>query len=328
MTMKRILTFSAAAILCLTAAAIPAKRGLFPYTLPDGSVIMIQNHGDEFYHYTTDRDGNVIELGGDGFFHPGQKPSNPETFLSIARRRAAMQARKKALTRASAEDFPMTFGTHRIPVLLVNFKDKSFKRSLKSILSIENLAGVISALLFLLYLAGNIMQPKPESARIGLSLVDYGRFPLVLLLQELSWGLWIVFLFKSNKKEPLLWAASICLFIFPFIEVGRFNDLCTRGSMPALLCLCVLLIRQLISVLERSEKRIIPLTALIFSLLLSGAFFIPEEVHLPDISKGILTSEHNWWGFNNSIEFYTMNDWTRYQYISWGENSISDFILR
>ena len=207
-------------------------------------------------------------------------------------------------------------------------KDKSFKRSLKSILSIENLAGVISALLFLLYLAGNIMQPKPESARIGLSLVDYGRFPLVLLLQELSGGLWIVFLFKSNKKEPLLWAASICLFIFPFIEVGRFNDLCTRGSMPALLCLCVLLIRQLISVLERSEKRIIPLTALIFSLLLSGAFFIPEEVHLPDISKGILTSEHNWWGFNNSIEFYTMNDWTRYQYISWGENSISDFILR
>ena len=172
------------------------------------------------------------------------------------------------------------------------------------------------------------MQPKPESARIGLSLVDYGRFPLVLILQELSWGLWIVFLFKSNKKEPLLWAASICLFLFPFIEVGRFNDLCTRGSMPALLCLCVLLIRQLISVLERSEKRIIPLTALIFSLLLSGAFFIPEEVHLPDISKGILTSEHNWWGFNNSIEFYTMNDWTRYQYISWGENSISDFILR
>ena len=207
-------------------------------------------------------------------------------------------------------------------------KDKSFKSSLKRILSIENLAGVISAVLFLLYLAGNIMQPKPESARIGLSLIDYGKFPLVLLLQELSWGLWIVFLFKSNKKEPLLWAASICLFIFPFIEVGRFNDLCTRGSMPALLCFCVLLIKQLISVLERSEKRIIPLTLLVLALLLSGAFFIPEEVHLPDSSKGVLTSEHNWWGFNDSAEFYTMNDWTRYQYLSWGENSISDFILR
>ena len=207
-------------------------------------------------------------------------------------------------------------------------KDKSFKSSFRSILSIENLAGVISALLFLLYLAGNIMQPKPESARIGLNLIDYGRFPLVLLLQELSWGVWILILFRSNKKEPLLWAASICLFIFPFIEVGRFNDLCTRGSIPALLCLCVLLIKELISVLERSEKRIIPLTALILSLLLAGAFFIPEEVHLPDSSKGILTSEHNWWGFNNSLEFYTMNDWTRYQYISWEENSLSDFILR
>lgn len=207
-------------------------------------------------------------------------------------------------------------------------KNKSFKNSLKSILSIENLAGVISAALFLLYLSGNILQSKPDSARIGLSLIDYSKFPLVLLLQELSWGLWIVFLFKSNKKEPLLWAASICLFIFPWIEVGRFNDLCTRGSMPALLCFCVLLIRQLISVLERSEKRIIPITILILALLLSGAFFIPAEVHLSDSSKGVLTAEHNWWGFNDSVEFYTMNDWTRYQYISWGENSISDFIFR
>ena len=27
-------------------------------------------------------------------------------------------------------------------------------------------------------------------------------------------------------------------------------------------------------------------------------------------------------------DFYTMNDWTRYQYISWEENPVCDFILR
>lgn len=207
-------------------------------------------------------------------------------------------------------------------------KDKSYRKSLKSLLSIENLAGIISASLFLLYLAGNIMHPKPESARTGLSLIDYSSLPLVFILQELSWGLWILFLFKTNKKEPLLWAASLCLFIFPFVEVGRFNDFCTRGSMPALLCLCFLLLNQLISVLERSEKRIIPLTALILSLLLSGSFFIPSELHLPDNSKGILTPEYNWWEFEDSIEFYTMNEWTIFQYISWNDNSISNYILR
>ena len=207
-------------------------------------------------------------------------------------------------------------------------KDKNIKSSLKSIVSPENIAGVISGVLFLLYLAGNIMQTKPASARIGLNLVDYGRFPLVLILQELSWGLWILFLFKTNKKEPLLWAASLCLFIFPFIEVGRFNDLCTRGSMPAMLCLCVLLIKLLINVLERSDKRLIPLTAIVLGLLISGAFFIPEEIHLPDSSKGVITPEYNWWGFDSSVEFYTMNDWTRYQYVCWEENALSDFILR
>ena len=98
--------------------------------------------------------------------------------------------------------------------------------------------------------------------------------------------------------------------------------------MPALLCLCFLLLNQLISVLERSEKRIIPLTALILSLLLSGSFFIPSELHLPDNSKGILTPEYNWWGFEDSIEFYTMNEWTIFQYISWNDNSISNYILR
>ena len=207
-------------------------------------------------------------------------------------------------------------------------KDKNLKNSLKSIISIENLAGIISASLFLLYLAGNILHPKPESARTSLILIDYSRLPLVFILQELSWGFWIIFLFSSNKKEPLLWASSICLFIFPFIEVGRFNDFCSRGSMPALLCLSVLLLYQLISILERSENRIIPLTVLILSLLLSGAFFIPAEINLPDNNKGILTPEYNWWGFDSSIDFYTMNDWTIYQYISWNDNSISNFILR
>lgn len=118
-----------AASFCLGAAAIPARRDAVPYLLPDGTTILIRNHGDEFYHYTTDLEGNVIELGGDGFFHPGKKPSRPERMLSEMRRRAAAQQRNRTRTRAEAEDFPMTHGTRRIPVLLVNFKDKRFKIS-------------------------------------------------------------------------------------------------------------------------------------------------------------------------------------------------------
>lgn len=126
MNTKYLLVSILAAGLCLGAAAIPARREAVPYVLPDGTTILIRNHGDEFCHYTTDLNGNVIELGSDGFFHPGKRPSKPERMLSAARRRAAAQERKKTRTRAEADDFPMTHGARRIPVLLVNFSDKSF----------------------------------------------------------------------------------------------------------------------------------------------------------------------------------------------------------
>ena len=126
MNTKYLLVSILAAGLCLGAAAIPARREAVPYVLPDGTTILIRNHGDEFCHYTTDLDGNVIELGSDGFFHPGKRPSKPERMLSAARRRATAQERKKTRTRAEADDFPMSHGARRIPVLLVNFSDKSF----------------------------------------------------------------------------------------------------------------------------------------------------------------------------------------------------------
>ena len=206
-------------------------------------------------------------------------------------------------------------------------KDKNFKQSLKSILSLENLAGVISALVFLLYLAGNILQTKPAGAENTLKLVDYSELPLVLLLHELAWGLWILFLFKTNKKEPLLWAVSVCLFIFPFFEFGHYNDLCIRGSMPALICLCFLLAKELINAADPVKKRLLSIAAIVIALLLSGGFSMLEEMHIPE-NKSILSQVYYWDEYDNSLEFYTEYDWTKYQYINWEENSVSNFILR
>lgn len=206
-------------------------------------------------------------------------------------------------------------------------KDKNVKKSLRSILSLENIAGVVSASLFLLYLAGNILQPKPSGAENALKLVDYSELPLVLLLHEIAWGLWLIFLFKTNKKEPLLWAVSLCLFIFPFLEFGHYNDLCIRGSMPALLCLCFLLAKDLTGALGSANKRLLPTAAIVIALLLSGIFPALEEMHLPE-NKSILSQEYYWDEYSNSLSFFTEYEWTRYQYINWEENSISNFILR
>ena len=52
-----------------------------------------------------------------------------------------------------------------------------------------------------------------------------------------------------------------------------------------------------------------------------------EEMHLPE-NKSALSQVYYWDEYNSSLEFYTEYDWTRYQYINWEENALSNFILR
>ena len=42
--------------------AIPAYPGKYVYTQPDGKRIVLQRHGDEFHHWTTDAAGRMVRL--------------------------------------------------------------------------------------------------------------------------------------------------------------------------------------------------------------------------------------------------------------------------
>ena len=119
--MKRILATFALLLGALhILSAIPAYPGKIKVTQPDGSVITIQVHGDEWLHYVTDERGRVIARGEDGFFRPATKPTAAEREEAQSMRRAARQM--QAAARASS----LTQGVHRIPVILVAFKDTEF----------------------------------------------------------------------------------------------------------------------------------------------------------------------------------------------------------
>ena len=119
--MKRILATFALLLGALhILSAIPAYPGKIKVTQPDGSVITIQVHGDEWLHYVTDERGRVIARGEDGFFRPATKPTAAEREEAQSMRRAARQM--QAAARASSQ----TQGVHRIPVILVAFKDTDF----------------------------------------------------------------------------------------------------------------------------------------------------------------------------------------------------------
>ena len=102
--------------------AIPAKRGWQTCTQADGTTIEVQMIGDEFYHYTINRDGQQIELGEDGMYRVvGEEPTAKQ---AKARHEAAPRLRRAI--QASEFGYTPNLAPRGI-VIMVNFSDKSFK---------------------------------------------------------------------------------------------------------------------------------------------------------------------------------------------------------
>ena len=121
--MKRILVTLALLLGALhILSAVPAYRGPITVTQPDGSTLVIRVHGDEWLNYITDEGGKTIARGKDGFFHRVDPPTAAQRAEAARMRRAASQLRAAAAAQASS----LTKGTHRIPVILVSFKNVPF----------------------------------------------------------------------------------------------------------------------------------------------------------------------------------------------------------
>lgn len=109
-------------LMCIAKAAIAdiARPGIHKYTQPDGTVVNIEIHGDEFFHWTT-IDGKTVSLDDSGYYRP-----ESEAKLQ-ARRAAGVERRNESINRVSSDLKP--FGTKKFLVLLVEFSDLTFSVS-------------------------------------------------------------------------------------------------------------------------------------------------------------------------------------------------------
>ena len=122
--MRKILATLALLLSALyTLSASPAYPGKIRVQQPDGTYILIQIHGDEWFNYITDEKGQVIAQDADGFYRPSQMPTYEQREEANQMRRAANQMRRQAV---QAQSRSLTKGKHRIPVILVSFSDKDF----------------------------------------------------------------------------------------------------------------------------------------------------------------------------------------------------------
>ena len=118
--MKRIFLTLIALTLVTEVLAIPAKKGAFKYVQPDGSVIWLERHGDEFFHWTTDANtGQAVTRDESGFWRATKVDRS-------AARKAAAARRQVNSRRPSRSRNEFNFGTRHIPVLMVEFDDVHF----------------------------------------------------------------------------------------------------------------------------------------------------------------------------------------------------------
>ena len=103
--------------------AVPADPTPFKYTQPDGTVIILVNHGDEFFNWVTDVNGTVMDRGADGFFRPSTESLSARAARSAQVDRRGIQRRKWW---SSYEDHPATnIGSVNILCVLIEFSDPS-----------------------------------------------------------------------------------------------------------------------------------------------------------------------------------------------------------
>lgn len=121
--MKKILTTLLLVLsVSVMALAVPAYPGKYQYTQPDGTVITLQNHGDEYFHWTTDASGRVVEMDQDGFYRPVDQAAHQARL-----RRATQASIGRRGSWSSYETAPVTnFGDRKILCILAEFSDVTY----------------------------------------------------------------------------------------------------------------------------------------------------------------------------------------------------------
>jgi len=101
-------------------------------------------------------------------------------------------------------------------------------------------------MVFLIYLLGNIMQPKPESIGFQWAATTLTNAILIVVFPIFMYGLPLLLLkSKRLKYNPFYIATILSLIIIPFFAMGRWNDFVSCVSMPAIFYTMVFLLQNI-----------------------------------------------------------------------------------
>ena len=114
--MRKIGLIAVLSVMVCSAWAVPARRGEIVKTQPDGTQIVVYQHGDEHFHWMTNEKGEWLKVDEDGFYQVTEALSAEQ----IEAKRMA------APSRAAQAAAPLNIAPRGL-VILVNFTDMAFE---------------------------------------------------------------------------------------------------------------------------------------------------------------------------------------------------------
>ncbi len=113
--MKKIGLIAVLSVMVCSAWAVPARRGEIVKTQPDGTQIVVYQHGDEHFHWMTNEKGEWLKMDVDGFYR-----------VTEALNAEQIEAKRMAApSRAAQAATPLNIAPRGL-VILVNFTDVAF----------------------------------------------------------------------------------------------------------------------------------------------------------------------------------------------------------
>ena len=180
-----------------------------------------------------------------------------------------------------------------------NVKDKSkgfnrFINAVKQGLTLTNVIGLVISIILLLYVSSNVAVQtgfnQTPSLVTSYTITYAQSFNYYKWTNKLLNYLWFILLefviyyvviYKEKQKEPLYWISLITLLICPLIKIGNWVDFPLRASMPALFCLCELVIDSLEAYFNNKQNYLF--------IALIGLLFI-ASLNCYDTLLGVLPS--------------------------------------
>ena len=131
--------------------------------------------------------------------------------------------------------FGSTFGFLWFAVLLLFyclFLIATKRVPLKNVFSLTNILLLPLAAVVLVYLFGNVFSEKPKE--VGFSFLNmFKHFDFYVCFTLSEFLLYALFLYQSHRRDALYVLVILELLLIPFFSLGLYNDLCSRGSIPA-----------------------------------------------------------------------------------------------